>query len=180
MVSFTLEVPSEGVSQQKGTQQTHQPRRSGLFWSAGILLPDVTLLVLEAVGCVTTKLRNVHDFVFVRSRVGTDPSRQSTTQPFAQRMGLFYFQHLFNFFSPPPVPKGAGGSTWPRSDPCGPGAGSAFTRRCLHSPENRSHHLRVGVDFLSLKVSHQHHHQLFAWSLPCLARTQRIRGTGVV
>ena len=44
------------VCQQKGTQQIHQPRRSGLFWSAGILLLDVTFLVLDTAGCVTTKM----------------------------------------------------------------------------------------------------------------------------
>ena len=54
--------------QEFSTERNHQPRRSGLSWIAGILLLDVTPLVLETAGCVTTKLieqRNGHDFALV-------------------------------------------------------------------------------------------------------------------
>ena len=52
-----------------------------------------------------------------------------------------------------------GGFPWPRaSGSNGQEAGPALLEcaQGLHAPENRSHHLRVGTDFLSVKVYHHH------------------------
>ena len=48
--------------------------------------------------------------------------------------------------------------------PVGLEAGPAclLSAQRLRAQENRSHHLRVGIDFLSLKASHHHHFLLLS------------------